>query len=241
MEVAVDREGKLLAIRGHLRHDHGATTPSGLSLPQNSATNLHRPICLAGLSARGLALPHQSGGGDLDARRRAHARHVRDGAAARSHRRRAWPRPRRGSPSQSHHAAADALCHAGHDPRRPAHDLRQRRLSRMPAPRAGGGRLGGLPGPPRGGAQAGPLARHRPRQLRRGNRARPVRKRRGPHRTIRKDLVTTGAAAQGQGTRTMLAQLAAGVLGVRPGRSTSSTATPRQARSGLAPMPAGRR
>jgi carbon-monoxide dehydrogenase large subunit len=31
-----------------------------------------------------------------------------------------------------------------------------------------------------------------------------------------KIFVTTGAAAQGQGTRTMLAQLAAGVLGVRP-------------------------
>ena len=46
MEVAVDREGKLLAIRGHLRHDHGATTPSGLSLPQNSATNLIGPYVL---------------------------------------------------------------------------------------------------------------------------------------------------------------------------------------------------
>jgi len=31
-----------------------------------------------------------------------------------------------------------------------------------------------------------------------------------------KIFVTTGAAAQGQGTRAMLAQLAAGVLGVRP-------------------------
>jgi len=46
IEAAVDREGKLLAIRGHLRHDHGATTPSGLSLPQNSATNLIGPYVL---------------------------------------------------------------------------------------------------------------------------------------------------------------------------------------------------
>ena len=76
----------------------------------------HRPICPAGVSARGLALPHQSGGGDLDARRRTHAGHLRDGAHARPHRRRAWPRPRRGAPAQSHHAAADALRHAGHRP-----------------------------------------------------------------------------------------------------------------------------
>src|SRR5262245_3439269 len=35
VEAAVDGVGKLLAVRGHLRHDHGAATPSGLSLPQN--------------------------------------------------------------------------------------------------------------------------------------------------------------------------------------------------------------
>ncbi len=46
MEAAVDCDGGLLAIRGHLRHDHGATTPSGLSLPQNSATNFIGPYVL---------------------------------------------------------------------------------------------------------------------------------------------------------------------------------------------------
>jgi aerobic carbon-monoxide dehydrogenase large subunit len=46
LEAAVDGDGKLLAIRGHLRHDHGAATPSGLSLPQNSATNLIGPYVL---------------------------------------------------------------------------------------------------------------------------------------------------------------------------------------------------
>src|SRR4051812_9579426 len=46
MEAAVDAQGKLLAIRGHLRHDHGAFTPSGLSLPQNGTTNLLGPYVL---------------------------------------------------------------------------------------------------------------------------------------------------------------------------------------------------
>src|SRR5262249_53739914 len=46
MEAAVDGGGKLLAVRGHLRHDHGAATPSGLSLAQNSATNFIGPYVL---------------------------------------------------------------------------------------------------------------------------------------------------------------------------------------------------
>jgi carbon-monoxide dehydrogenase large subunit len=46
VEAAVNAEGKLLAIRGHLRHDHGAYTPSGLSLPQNGTTNLLGPYVL---------------------------------------------------------------------------------------------------------------------------------------------------------------------------------------------------
>ena len=46
VEAAVSAQGKLLAIRGHLRHDHGAFTPSGLSLPQNGTTNLLGPYVL---------------------------------------------------------------------------------------------------------------------------------------------------------------------------------------------------
>ena len=49
MEVAVDADGRLCAIRGHLRHDHGAATPSGLSLPQNAVTNLIGPYVLPAL------------------------------------------------------------------------------------------------------------------------------------------------------------------------------------------------
>jgi len=49
VEAAVNAQGQLLAIRGHLRHDHGAATPSGLSLPQNATTNLLGPYVLPAL------------------------------------------------------------------------------------------------------------------------------------------------------------------------------------------------
>jgi carbon-monoxide dehydrogenase large subunit len=49
VEAAADAKGKLLAIRGHFRHDHGAFTPSGLSLPQNATTNLLGPYQLPAL------------------------------------------------------------------------------------------------------------------------------------------------------------------------------------------------
>jgi carbon-monoxide dehydrogenase large subunit len=49
VEAAVSAEGRLLAIRGHFHHDHGAHTPSGLSLPQNSTTNLLGPYVLPAL------------------------------------------------------------------------------------------------------------------------------------------------------------------------------------------------
>ena len=40
MECAADAEGRLLAIRGRLCHDHGACTPYGVALPYNAGTNL---------------------------------------------------------------------------------------------------------------------------------------------------------------------------------------------------------
>ena len=49
MEVAVDKDGRMLAVRGHMRHDHGAATPSGLSTPQNSGTNFLGPYVLPAL------------------------------------------------------------------------------------------------------------------------------------------------------------------------------------------------
>jgi aerobic carbon-monoxide dehydrogenase large subunit len=43
MEAAFDAEGHLLALRGHMFHDHGAATPYGVALPYNAATNLIGP------------------------------------------------------------------------------------------------------------------------------------------------------------------------------------------------------
>ncbi len=101
---------------------------------------------------------------------------------------RARSRTRRGPPPQPDRAAADALCHAGQDPRRPADDLRQRRLSSrcqrralaaagwtdFPARREAARREGRLIGIGHG-------------QLRRRHRPRPVRKRGGARRTVRQD------------------------------------------------------
>jgi carbon-monoxide dehydrogenase large subunit len=46
LEVAVDADGRMLAVRGKVHHDHGAATPSGLSTAQNSATNFIGPYVL---------------------------------------------------------------------------------------------------------------------------------------------------------------------------------------------------
>src|SRR5262249_8875512 len=135
VEAAASADGKLLAMRGHFRHDHGAFTPTGLSLPQNATTNLIGPYVLPALAlevsaaarAGGAALPHQHGGGDLAPRRRPPAGHLRDGAPARPHCRRAWPCARRGAAPQPRPAARNALRHQGRHPRRAADDLRQRR------------------------------------------------------------------------------------------------------------------
>ena len=46
VEAAFTVDGRLLGIRGQLLHDHGACTPSGIQLPQNSTTNLVGPYVL---------------------------------------------------------------------------------------------------------------------------------------------------------------------------------------------------
>lgn len=46
VEVAVEGDGRLIGIRGELIHDHGAYTPYGLALAQNSASNLLGPYKL---------------------------------------------------------------------------------------------------------------------------------------------------------------------------------------------------
>jgi aerobic carbon-monoxide dehydrogenase large subunit len=46
VEAAFTADGRLLGIRGRLYHDHGATTPYGVALPYNAATNLIGPYVL---------------------------------------------------------------------------------------------------------------------------------------------------------------------------------------------------
>ena len=144
-----------------------------------------RPLRAAGLSARHQLVPDQLRALRADARRRPPAGHVCDGADARRRRGKARDRARRGAAAQHDPAVADALCDADQAARRLDHDLRQRRLSGVPAPRARRGRLGGFPGAAGSGAERRALPRARPRQLRRGHRARPVRKRGASRRRVR--------------------------------------------------------
>ena len=65
--VATDADGRLLAVRGHLRHDHGSATPSGLSSAAEPAHQLARALRAAGAAPRCRGLPDQPHAGDLDA------------------------------------------------------------------------------------------------------------------------------------------------------------------------------
>jgi carbon-monoxide dehydrogenase large subunit len=46
IDAAFDNNGRLLGVRGHIWHDHGAATPYGIALPFNSATNFIGPYVL---------------------------------------------------------------------------------------------------------------------------------------------------------------------------------------------------
>ena len=46
MEMAVDANGRILALRGKLFHDHGASTPYGVALAYNAGTNVVGPYVL---------------------------------------------------------------------------------------------------------------------------------------------------------------------------------------------------
>jgi aerobic carbon-monoxide dehydrogenase large subunit len=46
LEAAVDGDGRLLALRGSMIHDHGAYTARGLNLPYNAASNVPGPYHL---------------------------------------------------------------------------------------------------------------------------------------------------------------------------------------------------
>ncbi len=218
VEAAVDPDGKLIAIRGHLRHDHGAYTPSGLSLPQNSATNLIGPYVLPAYQLEvSLCLTNLAAATSTRGAGRTQGTFVMErlldrvadelGLARDEVRRRNLISPqqmpyvtpvltRDGLPmtydsGDYPECQRRALAAAGWTdfPTRRAAALRQGRW-------LGIGLANYLEGTGRGPFESAAV-------------------RVGPSGKI---FVTTGAAAQGQGTKTMLAQLVAGVLGVSPQR-----------------------
>jgi carbon-monoxide dehydrogenase large subunit len=46
MELSVDAQGRMLALRGRLCHDHGSSTPYGVALAYNAGTNVIGPYVL---------------------------------------------------------------------------------------------------------------------------------------------------------------------------------------------------
>ena len=216
MEAAFDAGGKLLGIRGHMRHDHGACSPYGVQLPYNAMSNMIGPyvlpacrvvasLCLTNFQPcvpiRGAGRPY----GTLV------MEHLLDSIAAK----------------------LDV----------PREEIRSRNLIRpgqMPYPtpviqRDGSAMTydsGDYPESQRRALEAAGWSEFpaRQREARRAGRYLGIGlcnyvegTGRGPFESASvrigasgKVVVTTGATAQGQGIKTMLAQLAAGVLGVSP-------------------------
>jgi aerobic carbon-monoxide dehydrogenase large subunit len=216
MEAAVDGAGKLLAVRGHLRHDHGAATPSGLSLPQNSATNFIGPYVLPAYRLEiSLCLTNFVPATSTRGAGRTQGMFVMErlldrvadalGLARDEVRRRNLISPQQ-MPYVTPVKTRDGLAmtyDSGDYPECQRRALAAAAWPDFPARRAAalrdGRRLGiGLSNYVEGTGR-GPFESAAVRV--------------GPSGRI---FVTTGAAAQGQGTRTMLAQLVAGVLGVDP-------------------------
>jgi len=216
VEAAADSHGRLLAIRGHFRHDHGAFTPSGLSLPQNATTNLLGPYVLPALklevsacltnmvaatSTRGAGRPQ----GTFVMERLLDCIAGELGLAREAVRQRNLVRPEQ-MPYVTRVVTRDGLpmtYDSGDYPECQRRALAAAGYADFPARREAARREGRLIGIGLSnyveGTGRGPFESATVRI--------------GPSGKI---VVSTGAAAQGQGTHTMLAQLAADAFGVRP-------------------------
>jgi carbon-monoxide dehydrogenase large subunit len=214
MEAACDGGGRLLAIRGHMRHDHGANTPYGVALPYNAATNMIGPyvlpacdltisLCLTNFTpaapTRGAGRPQ----GTFVMERLLDAIAQKLGLARDEVRRRNLIRPeqmpyptpvkqRDGSlmtydSGDYPESQARALEAAGWDD----FPLRQKR-ARDEGRYIGIGLCNYVEGTGRGPFESAALRIERSGKI----------------------TIATGATAQGQGVKTMLAQIAAGTLGV---------------------------
>jgi aerobic carbon-monoxide dehydrogenase large subunit len=217
VEAAARADGTLAAIRGHFRHDHGAFTPSGMSLPQNATTNLIGPyvlpalelevsVCLtnmvAATSTRGAGRPQ----GTFVMERLLDRIADELGLPRDEGRRRNLVRPE-AMPYVTQVVTRDGLpmtYDSGDYPECQRRALAAAGYTNFPARRAAAQREGRFIGIGLSnyveGTGRGPFESASVRV--------------GPSGKI---VVATGAAAQGQGTRTMLAQVAAEALGVEPG------------------------
>ena len=215
-EAAFDGDGRLLGIRGRLFHDHGASTPHGVALPYNAATNLIGPYVLPayhfdimscmtnmppGTPTRGAGRPQ----GTFVMERLLDRAAAAFGLGRDEIRRRNLIPPERMpyvTPVPQRDGAAMTY-DSGDYPECQRRALAAAGWTDFPARREAARRAGRLIGIGIGnyveGTGRGPFESA---SIRIGSSG--------------KIVVTTGASAQGQGVKTMLAQLAAGVLHVDP-------------------------
>ncbi len=216
-EAAFDREGRLLGIRGALYHDHGATTPYGVALPYNACTNLIGPYvlpayhidihsCLTnmppGTPTRGAGRPQ----GTFVMERLLDRAAAAFGLPRDEIRRRNLIPPERmpyATPVRQRDGGMMTY-DSGDYPQCQRRALEVAGWAEFPARREAARRAGRLIGIGLSnyveGTGRGPFESASIRI--------------GPSGKV---VVTTGATAQGQGVKTMLAQITAGVLGVDPG------------------------
>jgi carbon-monoxide dehydrogenase large subunit len=216
MEAACDADGRLLAIRGTMRHDHGANTPYGVALPYNATTNMIGPyilpachvvtsLCLTNLTpaapTRGAGRPQ----GTFVMER------LLDRIAVRLDLPRDEVRRRNLIPPESMPYATPVkqrdgsmmVYDSGDYPQCQRHALEASGWREFPARQLAARREGRFIGIGLcnyvEGTGRGPFESASVRILPSG-----------------KVVVTTGATAQGQGVKTMLAQIVSGALGVAP-------------------------
>jgi carbon-monoxide dehydrogenase large subunit len=214
MQAAFDAAGRLSAIRGQMFHDHGAATPYGVALPYNAATNLIGPyvlpayrlnvsLCLTNLApasaTRGAGRPQ----GTFAMERLLDRAACELGLGRDEIRRRNLIQPKQmpyATPVKQRDGSA-MVYDSGDYPQSQALALAAAGFADFPA------------------RQQAARVQGRAIGLGFGNYVEATG--RGPFESAAvrvgasgRIVVTTGATAQGQGTRTMLAQLVAGTLGV---------------------------
>ena len=214
LEIACERDGTILALRGRATTDQGAyIRTNGPTAARNIAQVLSGPYRIPHVRIEvALMVTNKTPSGTYRG-----PGPLRGGflsrAAARHRRGRARHRPGRVPPPQPDRRSRDALCPRHRRAAQHQDRDRQRRLPHDARPLPRGDRLvrqGGDAG------QAGrrPLPRHRRRLLPRGRRLRPEGERAAGARADGKVSVYVGSSSIGQGLETVCAQIAADALEV---------------------------